>query len=399
MTLRGLLVLVLELVFVILAFGTEFKNFVFLALCVGGLLVFSLFSLALASLLLGAGSSLSVDTTLRGETTSYTLNFYGIALFPVAVYFFVKTTDVKFVAKRKMRHSFLLLPTFLVRRRFVFEMPSAHVGEWEIGIKKMRVEDLFGFFSLPVIWCKRSNLIKKITILPNVYDFDEIDARDSSGGFGSTNLLNTENGELLGDSRDFRDGDSLKRINWKLTARTRKLHSRLFETPQEPTVTIVVDTAVFGDRSDDMVDIACETAISLAKYFVGINTAVKVTFARCKDGLEVRTFDLYDQADLLKIYPEFTNKIFSTRTDELDLTYFEGMQILNSNRVYVISANPSDNLISTFTEINKSGKVAYCIVPVDKGLDAQAISLKTRDLARLSIASADQIKAKVGEVL
>lgn len=397
MTLRGILVVVLEIFFIILAFGTEFKNFLIIALCLGGLIAFSLLSLVLASVSLGANSTVDTKAARRGEKINFNFAIYGIALLPVAVYFFVKTTDTKFSTKRKFRHSFLLLPTFLVNRKFVFEMPCVHIGEWEIGIKKMRVEDLFGFFSLPIVWCNKKNLLKNITVQPRIHDLGEVSERDSNGGQGATNLLNSENGELMGDSRLYKEGDTLKRINWKLTARTKKLYSRIFETTQEPTVVVVMDTAVYGEKQDYIVDISCESAISLSYYFTSRNTPVKLVFARFGDA-GVKTYKLIEPNDIFKIYANFSNTIFKSDKKALELSSLQGMQILNSNKIYIISGNPSDELVSTADDMRKQGRIACCIVPCGEDTP-QSNTARTGDAVLLPIATADQIKEKVGEVV
>jgi hypothetical protein len=114
MTLRGVLVVLLEVLMVILAFGTEFKNFLIIALCIGGLLIYSLFSLILASITLGVKSNVDASVVQRGEKVSYTLMIRGVALLPVASYFFVKEIGAKTYKRRKFRHSVLLLPNFSV---------------------------------------------------------------------------------------------------------------------------------------------------------------------------------------------------------------------------------------------------------------------------------------------
>ena len=398
MTLRGLLVLVVEIFFVILAFGTEYKNFLIISLCIGGLMIFSIISLLLASISLGANSTIDSTTARRGDKLNFNFTIRGLALLPVAVYFFVKTTDTQFSTKRKFRHSFMLLPTFWFKKKFVFDMPCIHIGEWEIGIKKMRVEDLFGFFSMPIAWCKKANLLKQITVQPNIHDLSDMKERDSIGGQGDTNLLNSENGELMGDSRLYKEGDSLKRINWKLSARTKKLHSRIFETTQEPTVVVVMDTVAFGKMQDYIIDISCETAISLCHYFTSRNTPVKLIFARYSD-TGYKAYNLIETNDLFKIFRNFSNTIFKIENQSLDLSILESAHILNSNKSYFISSNPSDELVSAVADMKKQGRVACCVVPCGEQSATNGYSLKTSDEVLLHIASADQIKEKVGEIV
>ncbi len=400
MTLRGLMVLILELIFIILAFGTDFKNFLIIALCLGGLLIFSFVSLALTSLTLGASSSIDSNVGIRGDKVRYIFNIRGLLFLPVAIYFFVQSPDVTLKFRRKNRHSFMLLPTIWVSRKFRFEMPCTHIGKWEVGVKKIRIEDLFGFFALPILWCNKKSVLKKIKVAPQIHNLADFDERDTLGGYGNTNILNSENGELLGDARPYREGDSFRQINWKMSARTKQLHSRMYETPQEPNVSIVMDCCAFGEQKDDIVDISCETAIALAKYFTDLDTNVRVVFARCGEEMSKQSFDLFDSGDIYKIYDSFSNKLFTKNNDSFELSYLEGLQVLEYNKVFLITANPSDELINTFSDINKLGRVACCILPCgDTTFDVVNTAYGGGGAVRLSVASTDQIIKRVGEVV
>ena len=268
MTLRGFFVTLLELVLVVFAFGTEMREFLVVALCVGVLEIYSLVSIFLASLTLRVQSKIDKSFVLRDEGAIYTFLLRGVALLPVAGYLSVKNADYESRHLKRLKHSFLMLPSFIIEHKFSFDIPCSHIGVWEVGIKKLRFEDVFGLFSVPLIRSGKSEFSVKLSVMPQFHKLQTDMESISMGDFGLSNSLDSEHGELLGDSRLYREGDTLKRINWKLSARTKSLYSRQYEMPQKPKIAIAVDCAVLEYALRDIVDITCESAISLAEFFI-----------------------------------------------------------------------------------------------------------------------------------
>ena len=392
MTLRGLFVCLVELFLIILALGTEIKEFFTVAICVAGMMAFSLFSLIIASLTLRVNSKINKKSIIRNDKLTYTLILQGVAVLPVVAYLALKTTEAEFDAKSRKRHSFVLLPTFSLEHKFVFEIPAVHVGNWEIGIKKMRFEDVFGLFAFPLIRVGKTDFAVDLAVMPRVHKLNKNGESLSTGGYGNTSLKNSEEGDLLGDSRLYKEGDSLKRINWKLSARTKNMYSRQYEAPQKPKVVIVVDNAIGYETISDSVDIACETVVSLVSYFLSYNNDVDILSLRGKKHNERKTFELREYSDLYKMQYNLSYFEFYKSDAKLDFDLFDDPVLSSADRIYLIATNPSDNLLSDFDDLNKTGKIARCFVPEMKGLP---------DFSELCIdvASAEEISQTVGEAL
>ena len=392
MTLRGLFVCLFELFLIILALGTEIEEFFTVAICVAGMIAFSLFSLVLASLTLRVDSRINKKSIIRNDKLTYTLILQGVALLPVVAYLSLKTTEAEFDARSRKRHSFVLLPTFSLEHKFVFEIPAVHVGNWEIGIKKMRFEDMFGLFAFPLIKVGKTDFSVDLAVMPKVYRLNKNGENLSSGGYGNTSLKNSEEGDLLGDSRLYKDGDSLKRINWKLSARTKTIYSRQYEAPQKPKVAIVVDNAIAYDFQSNAVDIICETAVSLLSYFLSYNNEVDIISLRGKRHNESKVYELREYSDLYKMQYNLSYFEFYKNDEPLTFDLFDDVLLSAADRIYLISTNPSDDLLSDFADLNKTGKIARCFVPEMK---------READFSGLSIdvASADEISQTVGEAI
>ncbi len=399
MTLRGLCVTVLEALLLIMALGTEIREFFVVALCVGGVLLYSLVSLLLASLTLRAESRLDTKTALRGGEVNYTLRLRGIALLPVTGYLSVKSTEIYNKELRRYKHSFVMLPSFKASHDFNFEMPCLHMGLWEVGIRKLRFEDVFGLFSLPLMRTGRYDYRINLAVMPKVHRLEKEVENTSSGDYGSTSIMDAEEGELLGDSRVYREGDSLKRINWKMSARTKTLYSRQYEMPQKPKIVIVADCAVLGADVNNTADITGEATVSIAKYFIEQNNIVDVILARTNADGENSFHRLASLNDVLKMQYSFTEIGFRKELEELSLSQLADIQSLSGDKFYVITNNPSQTLLSDITDFDKQGRLARCIVPDTVNASDKKIKPVYDNEVVLSIASADHIIEKVGAAL
>lgn len=394
MTFRGIFITVLELFLVILALGTDIREFLVIALCVGGIVVYSLVSLLIAALTLGVKSKLNSTEVYRGQKINYTLFLKGVVLLPVVGYLSVKTADFEVSKKDKFKHSFLIMPSFSINRKFRFELSCSHVGLWNVGIKKLRFEDLFGLFSLPLIRTNKGNYIVRLAVVPNLHNFDEFDMSASSGGYGSSSSVNSEEGELLGDSRIYMEGDSLKRINWKLSARTKTLYSRQYERLEKPHISIVVDRAISNSEIGDAIDIACETAISLSNYFVDNDHVVELVLIRSDKELENNYSSLTDKISINKMQYAFSAVEFFKYDNPLYMSDIGDRHFLESDKLYFITTNPSKQLLSDMAGLSKGGQIAKCIIP-----ETDIINRFEDDDICVIVNSTSQIPKKVGEVL
>lgn len=395
MTLRGVIVCLIELFLVILALGTEINEFFYVAICVAGLLAFSLLSLIIASLTLSVDSKINKKSAIREEKIEYTLYLYGIAIIPVVAYLSLKTTELEFQHKSRKKYSFVLLPSFSLEHKFAFQIPTVHVGRWDIGIKKMRFEDVFGLFSFPLIRLGKRDFAVDMTVMPKIHPLNKMQEALSTGVFGSTSPKSAETGDLLGDSRLYKEGDSLKRINWKLSARTRTMYSRQYEVPQKPKVVIVVDNAVSNGTVSDIADIICETAISLSNFFLSHNNLVDIISVRQNKNGENKLHKLREYSDVHKTQYALSYLKFYKNDQPLTVDLLDEFDLLKADRIYIVSTNPAVEMLSDFVDINKTDKIAKCLVPKTE-FNAEMIKF---DKVCVHIASANQIEDTLGEAL
>ena len=81
-----------------------------------------------------------------------------------------------------------------------------------------------------------------MTVYPLLHELaGEPSAWSESTEYNESRMVTADYGESFAGTRPYRDGDSLKRIHWKQTIRTRELHTRQYEQASDTEVTILLD--------------------------------------------------------------------------------------------------------------------------------------------------------------
>jgi len=400
MTLRGLFCLALEAFLLIMALGTTIKEFLVLAACIGGLLLYSLLSLLLAVITLDFQSQTDMTDVYRGEEIKYTMSIRGPVILPIVGRLIIRTADNGDITpKSNLRHSFLLVPILKLKRDYHFDMLCAHTGVWKVGTNKMRITDIFGLFNMPLLRTRFSMYKVRINVLPEIHNFDEAYGYiDASKGFTGTAFLNAENGELLGDSRVYREGDTMRRINWKQTARMKKLFTRMYEMPETPKVLIAVDNTFLNDNMGFLADISREVAVSLGSYYLqqGDEVTVVPLKQKGKEAIEEKNYE--DFHDIITLQYDLTELEYVGANKALELFRLDDGVFTSSDRIFIITPNPSEGTLGAMADAAKFGKTVVCIVPQlgEEPIAAVKTAVETTGIMPIFVSSPDKIAEKVG---
>ncbi|MBU5591361.1 DUF58 domain-containing protein [Clostridium sp. MSJ-4] len=111
-------------------------------------------------------------------------------------------------------------------------------GIYNINDFKVNTSDLFNFINIE----KKIKNRNSIKVYPRIYDLDE--SISSSNEFSENPFLNKgflEDIYSVKEMREYRDGDSLKRINWKVSAKLNKLFVKSYEVLSYQEVIILLD--------------------------------------------------------------------------------------------------------------------------------------------------------------
>lgn len=392
MSLRAVVVLLLETVLIIMTTGTEIKEFLIACVCVGALLGLSLFSVIWAALVLRFSSLCQKSFCERGKNVTFTLTIKGFLLLPVVC----KTTLLTPFKERAKANfpifSNFALNIFKINRNVDFKINCYHSGNWRVGIKKIKVSDVFGLFELPFFFTTKEQCTDEILVTPKFYfqenSNENIGTIENYSGFS---LGNSESGEVFEDNRAYRQGDPLRRINWKQSMKIGKPITRLYEKPKKSRALIAIDYYTL-EAYGDCDDIYREAALYIADYFVGYKNEVTVCVLRAENlGLD---FTCNDITDLSYLSMDIADIRFKRDKSALTDSPLNDFDFNGKDRLFIISANPHQSLIAAVELMNSQGFSVNVIVPKT----AKFTEIEDSQYTTF-IENSDEIPKKVGAVL
>lgn len=169
-----------------------------------------------------------------------------------------------------------------------------YAGSYNIGIEKVGFSDPFSLFtvSLNVPYTFRAVVSPQIT---NIADaFLELENLINNAGLKSPRRCEDTPGS---DMRPYEKGDSLKFINWKVSARLSQWMTRVPDKMEKRTVTIVIQAAPVPDNNQDLAflkrrDYFLELIVSAAWHFGGQGVPVRLIYPAGK--ISETLVDSYD---------------------------------------------------------------------------------------------------------
>jgi uncharacterized protein (DUF58 family) len=120
-------------------------------------------------------------------------------------------------------------------------------GRYEVGPLVVRLTDPFGLCELS----RSFATVDQLTVIPQVVALPMVRLAGEYAGTGENRARSVAvHGEDDAATREYRNGDDLRRVHWRSTARVGELMVRREEQPWESRVTIVLDTRAGAHRGE-----------------------------------------------------------------------------------------------------------------------------------------------------
>lgn len=149
-------------------------------------------------------------------------------------------------------------------------------GEYDVGAKAVVITDFLYLFSVTYPITTKLNLI----VLPRIHKLNK--AGKSELDTKSTKFCFNPNSDLLdSEVRNYSQGDSVKHIHWKSTARRQELMVRKMTEISKTSISIIMDLSPVKENHLQKIiieDKIVESAISLANYYKDIKTSVFISY-------------------------------------------------------------------------------------------------------------------------
>ncbi|WP_372696893.1 DUF58 domain-containing protein [Arthrobacter sp. JSM 101049] len=176
-----------------------------------------------------------------------------------------------------------------------YRLRPTHRGVYAVGPLRARLGDPFGLAVRPLSVDRPSPLtvVPPITHLPPTGVLGSIGAQ---GTATSHHQATPENDDVM--TREYRDGDSMRRVHWPATARHQTLMVRQEEFQRTPQTTFVVDTRL-GPYEGSYVGSDAQTAIPNFLAAPGTTTACFDWTIRAAIGIGAHLASLGHELDVL----------------------------------------------------------------------------------------------------
>ena len=277
-------------------------------LSTGTRVYYLLFYVLLAMLLLGLVSVLWTLFTLkidmkgvrarvnRGDTLMTVFTVRHASLLPVASVRILVNVPSSYAPTQEISVS---TPP-LTERSFRHVIQCPHRGIYEAGVTRIAARDMFGFFSI-----SRNPGMKllRMEVLPKVSNAAEMKLK--SVDMGPEFLARaSEDTASPSDVRAWQDGDSLKKVHWKLSMRRREIMVRTYEESARPDTLVIPDLTeitAMKDQQLTMEDCICESCLAMAKAQLdaGYPVLMPLTSAKPQEIAGRYASDLHMFADAL----------------------------------------------------------------------------------------------------
>lgn len=152
---------------------------------------------------------------------------------------------------------------------FTLDLACKYRGIYRVGISKIEVTDIFGFFHIVYNQDKRNHYaLLRQKVYPRLLTLKTSKNIDDMRLKTAVSNEITEFGDSFAAMREYRIGDPIKKIHWPTAAKKNELFVKIYDAPIESAALIVIDTSNGDFEGEDRLkyaDIACESALAIAK--------------------------------------------------------------------------------------------------------------------------------------
>lgn len=297
-------------------------------------------------------------------------------------------SEFSFVEEVPDHKEYALLPED--KQKYETTLTCKYRGEYEVGVNEVILTDFFQIFRLTY----RVPSAVKAVVAPRVVRLKELNSiPEITAYLQNQNLL--EQMEPEGSIRDYRQGDSLKRIHWKASAREQKLKVRQMTGEEKQGITILCDTKRTEKHMRDYLPVEnqmLEILLALNYFFAENHTKVNNLY---RQG-DFKNVSLGSIKDFELFYREISSLTF-LKEYEFSVVLDQALQhglLTGSKAVFFILHEIDEKLLETVERLESGGTIIVLFAVTDKDIS----SYQKMNSARKKIITVP-IDSRIEEVL
>lgn len=335
-----------RVVFLSLLIGTAFFSYYDESVLSAGLFFLLLFAIVLSIshtiicfISLRVLQSVEPIIVEHGKSTTYKLKVSNTSLLPFP------TIEITFVGETTLFSNELESMRFNIKansdieREFVLQ--CQYRGVYPVGIAHLKMRDILNVFSITSSEFQNRNIwvLPKITHLERFKLFPR-----AQGELLSLNSALQELPDSLNEIREFAQGDSLKRIHWKISARHRKLFVHELEQSTETHTLLFLDTqkGTNGFEKNIIVeDKLVEALVSVARSCLIHEYKLRLSYKH----YDTIHQSYYRYKSFERMIKDITGILFTEESNIQNTIYdylqrFGGIQSLVGSDIFIFTCDP-----------------------------------------------------------
>ena len=245
----------------------------------------------------------------KGDVVTYQLslhNFTPFILAPMSIHY-LYSKELFHIDEEDKKNWIVLYPNS--QYAIYKKLTCFYRGNYSVGVEYIKMQDFFGFFSIVYKDIEEH----KILVYPNLREFHSDIMRQVMSETAET-IIGHDFGSstVFTDVREYRPGDALNRIHWKLSAKKNTWISKEYMGHVTNTTYLFLDTYDLGLSSDLRIiyeDYMVEACISLVYYLLNDRVRLKLYYEyhgiHNIEGKEMASFSpFYDAFAHMNFYHE-----------------------------------------------------------------------------------------------
>lgn len=295
--------------------------------------VVSFFHMVTCYFLLKYEQNINSDSVVKGDRITFLLSIINRSFF-ILPYISIKFwEDGAGVIHQPEIKNIAVQP--LGKREFKFEYMYKYKGCFKIGVSAIEVQDFLGIFK----FVRRNKSPLFITVYPRRIDIDSF-ALNKNHSFGDiSNVIGIqEDTSTIKEINKYSYGDSLKKVHWKLTAKTNELMVKKYENYASVSAVYIIDLKnnSFSEEDNAIVeDRHIEAAIAVLKRLIYDGIDVNLVYATEKiNTIQYRSFSDFENA-----YEVLARVKFDQNINLKDIIYSQINQDINKSNIIISTSN------------------------------------------------------------
>lgn len=311
-------------------------------------LIFSIFTIFILSISIGIDIRMEERVYTCGDIAPISILANNRSIIP-SPYVVIKNNIISLFNPKFIGE--LISLRFDETKNLKYNINFKNRGIYDIGSMSVSIRDLFCVFTVNKS-IKKNTLVK---VYPKIYELEKSILKSADIFKNATSTRSSiEDMYSVKDMRKYRDGDNLKRINWKVSAKLNELFVRNFETVSGQELNIFLDMNKSNynmDREGILEEKMVDFCASLVNFAVLKDIKSKL-YINCNGFIE---YDVENKEDMQNL-----QELFLTQKSDGDFSF---LRFINSHRnklsslsgVAIITGKISDALTNSLMNMQDVG--------------------------------------------